>query len=83
MDYRYETKNEARDFHKQRKSFIIINGEVHYIPEGSAMSHFEYCQTKGNIILKIYIIIFYYIFSTTKSTTYIVFVFHILPLYSK
>ena len=47
MDYRYETKNEARDFHKQRKSFIIINGEVKYIPEGSEMSHFEFCSSIG------------------------------------
>ena len=47
MDYRYETKDEARDFHKQRKSFIIINGEVKYIPEGSAMSHFEFCSSIG------------------------------------
>ena len=47
MDYRYETKNEAREFHKQRKSFIIINGEVKYIPEGSEMSHFEFCSSIG------------------------------------
>ena len=36
MDYRYETKDEARDFHKQRKSFIIINGEVKYIGKPSS-----------------------------------------------
>ena len=47
MDYRYETKNEARDFHKQRKAFIILNGVLEFLPEGSAMSHYEYCQTKG------------------------------------
>jgi len=47
IDYRYETKNEARDFHKQRKAFIIFNGILEFLPENSAMSHFEYCQSKG------------------------------------
>ena len=47
MDYRYETKDEARDFHKQRKALIIINGELEFLPNGSSMSHFEYCETKG------------------------------------
>lgn len=47
MDYRYETKNEARDFHKQRKAFIVLNGMLEFLPEGSSMSHFEYCKTKG------------------------------------
>ena len=47
MDYRYETKDEARDFHKQRKAFIILNGILEFLPEGSSMSHYEYCQTKG------------------------------------
>lgn len=47
MDYRYETNDEARDFHKQRKAFIILEGILEFLPEGSSMSHFEYCQTKG------------------------------------
>ena len=47
MDYRYETKDEARDFHKLRKAFIILNGLLEFLPEGSAMSHFEYCSSKG------------------------------------
>ena len=47
MDYRYETKNEARDFHKQRKAFIILNHVLEFLPEGSTMSHFEYCTSKG------------------------------------
>lgn len=47
MDYRYETKDEARDFHKQRKAFIILNGILEFLPEGSTMSHYEYCQSKG------------------------------------
>ena len=47
MDYRYETKEEARDFHKQRKAFIIIDGNLEFLPDGSDMSHFEYCETKG------------------------------------
>ena len=47
MDYRYETNDEARDFHKQRKAFIILNSKLEFLPEGSSMSHYEYCQTKG------------------------------------
>ena len=47
MDYRYETKEETRDFHKQRKAFIIIDGNLEFLPDGSDMSHFEYCETKG------------------------------------
>ena len=47
MDYRYETKNEARDFHRQRKAFVIIDSKLDFIPEGSPMSHYEFCQTKG------------------------------------
>ncbi len=47
MDYRYNTKDDARDFHRQRKAFIILDGEVEFLPEGSSMSHYEYCQTKG------------------------------------
>lgn len=47
MDYRYETKDEARDFHKQRKAFIILDERLEFLPEGSSMSHYEYCQTKG------------------------------------
>lgn len=47
MDYRYETKDEARDFHRQRKAFIILNDKLEFLPEGTAMSHFEYCKTKG------------------------------------
>lgn len=47
LDYRYETKDEARDFHKQRKAFIILNDKLEFLPEESTMSHFEYCQTKG------------------------------------
>ena len=47
MDYRYETKNEARSFHKMRKAFVIIDGALEFLEEGSSMSHFEYCQTRG------------------------------------
>lgn len=47
MDYRYETKDEARDFHRQRKAFIILNNTLEFLPAGTSMSHFEYCQTKG------------------------------------
>ena len=47
MDYRYETKDEARNFHRQRKAFIILSGKLYFLPDGSSMSHYEYCQTKG------------------------------------
>lgn len=38
MDYRYETKNEVRDFHKQRKAFLILNDELEFLPEGRFQS---------------------------------------------
>ena len=44
MDFRYETKKEARDFHKQRTAFIIINDKIIFI-KNSEMSHWEYCQS--------------------------------------
>lgn len=47
MDYRYDTKEEVRDFHRQRKAFIILNNVLEFLPDGSSMSHFEYCQTRG------------------------------------
>ena len=47
MDYRYETDESARDFHKMRKSFVIINKKIDFLPGGSSMSHFEYCKEKG------------------------------------
>lgn len=47
MDFRYETKERKRDFHIQRKAFIILNGELDFLPLNSSMSHFEYCSSKG------------------------------------
>ena len=47
MDYRYETKDDARDLHKRRRAFIIRNGIVEFLPQGSDMSHYEYCEKKG------------------------------------
>ena len=47
MDYRYETKSDAREFHKQRKAFVIISSKLYFLPEESSMSHFEYCQKIG------------------------------------
>ena len=47
MDYRYEVKESAREYHKTRRSFIIYNNALEFLPEGSDLSHFEYCQTKG------------------------------------
>ncbi len=31
MDFRCETKDEARDFHKQRKAFIILNENLIFL----------------------------------------------------
>ena len=47
MDYRYETKESARDFHKQRKAFLIYKNKVDFLPPNCSMSHFEYCKSKG------------------------------------
>ena len=47
MDYRYETPDEAREFHKQRRAFVIINNKVEFLPKGSPISHYEYCQNKS------------------------------------
>jgi len=44
MDFRYETKNEDRNFHKQRIAFIIINYNIIFI-KNSEMSHWEYCES--------------------------------------
>ena len=47
MDLRYEHHSKANDFHKQRRAFIIYNNVLEFIPEGSTMSHFDFCQSKG------------------------------------
>lgn len=47
MDYRYETKDEIREFHKKRRAFIIIGNKLEILPINSLMSHFEYCKSKG------------------------------------
>ena len=47
MDYRYETKDEARDFHKMRKAFIILNNKLIFLPKDTTTSHFEYCESIG------------------------------------
>lgn len=47
MDYRYEVPSGGRDFHRQRKAFIIIDGVLDFLPFGSTMLHYEYCQSKG------------------------------------
>lgn len=46
MDYRYETKNEARDFHKRRIAFIVIDNKLYYI-KNSEKSHWEFCQERN------------------------------------
>ena len=38
MDYRYETKEEAKDFHKQRKAFIMLN-KNYYFYQKKAVCH--------------------------------------------
>ena len=47
MDYRYETNDDKRIFHKSRKAFIIIDNKLEFLPDGSDMSHYEYCNQKG------------------------------------
>lgn len=47
MDYRYQTKQEARAFHKDRRAFIIYNNILEFLPEKSELSHYEYCKIKG------------------------------------
>lgn len=47
MDYRYETNDDKRIFHKSRKAFIIIDNKLEFLPDGSVMSHYEYCNQKG------------------------------------
>lgn len=46
MDYRYETKDEARDFHRRRIAFIVIDEKIYYI-KNSGQSHWEFCQEKN------------------------------------
>ena len=43
MDYRYETKDEARDFHKLRKAFI----KEHWIKLHHQFIHFGRVQCKA------------------------------------
>ena len=47
MDYRYEVPNGEREFHKRKKAFIIVDGVIDFLPFGSPMLHYEYCQAKG------------------------------------
>lgn len=47
MDYRYETLDSARDFHRKRRAFIIYDNELLFLPHGSALSHYEYCTSIG------------------------------------
>ena len=46
MDYRYETKDEARVFHKRRTAFIVIEDKLYYI-KNSEQTHWEFCQKRG------------------------------------
>ncbi len=52
MDYRYETKDEARDFHKRRKAFVVVDDKVYYL-SNNGESHWEFCQ-KMNIKKEIF-----------------------------
>lgn len=46
MDYRYETNDKAREFHKKRTAFIVIKDKLYYI-RNSEQSHWEFCKKKG------------------------------------
>ncbi len=47
MDYRYEADESARDFHRDRRAFVIYHGELLFLPQHSPLSHYEYCQLLG------------------------------------
>ena len=46
FDLRFDTKSGSRDFHLQRRTFIIYNNKVNFLEEGSPMSHWEFCQDR-------------------------------------
>ena len=47
VDYRYQTKQEARGFHKDRRAFVIYDNVLEFLPEKNELSHYEYCEAKG------------------------------------
>ena len=47
MDYLYNVTESGRSFHERRTAFIILNDKVEFLPKGSRMSHWEFCEEKG------------------------------------
>ena len=47
MDFRYELREEAKDFHRKRKAFVIMNNKLEFLPEGTTIMHYDYCKEKG------------------------------------
>lgn len=49
VDFRYVTKDEARDFHSKRRAFVIYKNKLIFIKQGSSLSHWEFCSSKLNL----------------------------------
>jgi len=47
MDFRFQTLDGAREFHRRRTAFVILDGEVIFLPKVSGQSHYEFCKDLG------------------------------------
>jgi hypothetical protein len=54
VDFRYETKDESRDFHSKRRAFVIFQNELFFIEKGSPMSHWEFCLNRFNLSKEVF-----------------------------
>ena len=54
VDFRYETKDESRDFHSKRRAFVIFQNKLFFIEKGSSMSHWEFCLNKFNLSKEVF-----------------------------
>ena len=52
MDFRFQTLDGAREFHRRRTAFVILDGEVIFLPKVSGQSHYEFCKDylDGNLV---------------------------------
>lgn len=46
MDYRFNTTEKAKEYHKERLAFILIENKLYYL-KNSEMSHWEFCKEKN------------------------------------
>jgi hypothetical protein len=44
------TRAEDVDFHRSRRMFCVMDGEVKVAPEGTAMSHLEWFEAEGWVV---------------------------------